>query len=393
MIIKNIRLIDPFFEIVSDITIKGGKIIAIGKTDREGIDGSNLTLWPGFVDLHAHFRDPGYLYKEDLQTGSNAALAGGYTTVHLMANTKPVIDSYESYEDVMERAKAINGIHMMQVVSVTKNLRGEELIDISSLPKEIPFLSDDGKGILSSKIIYEAMMMAKKNNKGIMVHAEDSSISSTDYRLAEDINTIRDVYLSGKTGCKLHFSHVSTEDSVKAIKKGKEEGYPITCEVTPQHLYLSDVEYRVNPPIREKKDVDFIIKGLRENIIDAIGTDHAPHSKEDKEKGAPGMVGIETSFNICYKKLVEEEGFSLSKLASLLSFNPGKILGLKNKGRLLPGYDADFTIINLNVKDKISSKNFLSKSSNTPFEGLDVTGKILQTYVDGVLKYDKGAIL
>lgn len=396
MIIKNIRVIDPFYDEICDIEIENGKFEKIGNidiNDKEIIDGTGLSLWPGFVDLHAHFRDPGLLYKEDLETGSNAALAGGYTTVHLMGNTKPVVDNIELYYNVMERGKALSKINIMQVMSVTKELKGRELIDIESLPDEIPFLSDDGKGILSNKIMFDAMNKAKTFGKGIMVHAEDGELSPIDYRLAEDIITIRDVYLSGKTNCNIHFSHVSTKDSLEAIEYGKKMGYPVTCEVTPHHLYFHDLDYRVNPPIRQKEDLDTVIEMIKKGVVDCIGTDHAPHSKEDKEAGAPGMVGIETSFYICYKKLVEEVGLTLSKLSALLSYNGAKILNLNNKGRVLPGYDADFVIIDLNDKMIIDSEKFLSKSKNTPFEGIEVSGRIMQTFVNGKLKYDKGDLL
>lgn len=396
MIIKNIRIIDPFYDEINDIEFDKGKIIKIGKLnseEKEVFDGTGLTLWPGFIDLHAHFRDPGYLYKEDLETGSNSALAGGYTTVHLMANTKPIVDDSELYYNIMERGRSLSKINILQVVSVTKGLLGKELIDMESLSEDIPFLSDDGKGILSNKIMYEAMLKAASLNKGIMVHAEDGELSPIDYRLAEDLITIRDVYLSGKTNCKIHFSHVSTKDSLETIAFGKEMGYPVTCEVTPHHLFFYDLDYRVNPPIRGEEDVKAVIESIKNGVVDCIGTDHAPHSKEDKEAGAPGMVGLETSFYICYKKLVQEEKLSLSKLSALLSYNGSKILKLNSKGRILPGYDADFTIIDLNGKTTIDSEKFLSKSRNTPYNGMNVQGSILKTFVNGELKYDKGELL
>ncbi len=396
MIIKNIRIIDPFYDEINDIEIKNDKISKIGDIeckDDSFLDGTGLTLWPGFVDLHAHFRDPGYLYKEDLETGSMAALAGGYTTVHLMGNTNPVVDNSELYYNIMNRGNALSKINIMQVVSVTKGLMGEEIIDIDSLPQEIPFLSDDGKGILSNKIMYEAMKKAASADKGIMVHAEDGDLSSVDYRIAEDLITIRDVYLAGKTNCSIHFSHVSTMDSLEAIAYGKRKGYPVTCEVTPHHMFFHDLEYRVNPPIRSEKDVRAVIDSIKDGIVDCIGTDHAPHSTEDKEAGAPGMVGLETSFYICYKKLAEEEKIPLTKLSALLSYNGAQILKLKQKGRILPGYDADFTIIDLEGKHVIDSDNFLSKSKNTPYNGIEVTGQILKTFVNGELKYDKGEVL
>lgn len=387
-LIKNGRLIDAYTDVVADILIEEGKIKAIGSdfSCENTIDAEGKIVMPAFVDTHAHFRDPGFTYKEDLLTGSKAALKGGYGTVNLMANTKPVVDTPSVYEDIVKRSNEIGLINIFQCFAVTKGLMGEEFIDFNTLPVSVKYLSDDGKGIFSNKRAYELLMILKEKDIGVMIHEEDKELSSIDYRIAEDIHTIRDVYLAGKTGAKVHFSHVSTIDSIKAVEAGKDNCYDITMEVTPHHLYMHDSDYRVNPPIRTKADVDYIIKSIKKGYVDCIATDHAPHTMEEKEKGAPGMIGLETSFYICYKVLVEENNCDLKLLSKVMSLGGAKVLGL-NKGRLLPGYDGDIVIIDLNKKTKI--ENFESKSQNSPFIGEEFTGSIEYTIVDGEVRYRK----
>lgn len=394
MLIKNARVIDCCLDEKLDVYIRDGKIYSIGKNikpennNEEIIDAEGKILMPAFIDLHCHFRDPGFEYKEDLITGSYAALKGGYGTVNLMGNTKPTVDSIEVYRDIVTRARELNLIHIEQVMNVTKGISGEELIDFEKLSDDIKFLSDDGKGVMSNKLMLEAMKKAKEKNIGIMVHAEDMEISPYDYRIAEDIITLRDIYLAGKTDCNIHFSHVSTEDSINAIKLGKSLGYNITCEVTPHHIYLSDIDYKVNPPIRDKKDIEVLIERIKDGTIDCIATDHAPHSQEDKEKGACGMVGLETAFNICYEKLILENHITLNRLSELMSLNPARILDL-NKGKIIPGYDADLVIIDLNKEVKVDDDYFNSKSKNSPFKGKKFTGEIVSTICNGKVKYRK----
>lgn len=386
LLIKNARIIDYKSDFTGDLLTDGEVIKAIGINLSEHgatvIDGTGKVLLPGFVDLHAHFRDPGYTDKEDLLTGQKAAINGGYTTVHLMGNTDPVCSDKSIREDILKRAREKDMIDVRQVLSVTKNLKGKELIDFDTLPKDIEFLSDDGKGILSNALMRKAMIKAAEHNIGIMVHAEDPDISGEDYRIAEDLITIRDVYLSGKTGCRIHFSHVSTEDALKAIAYGKKESYPLTCEVTPHHISLSDNDYRVNPPIRTERDRKYLIEGIKKGIVDAIATDHAPHTESDKKNGAPGMIGLETAFYIVYKVLVEENNCDLKKVSEIMSKNPADILKIKT-GRLEPGYRADLVLIDLSENTTIEKSTICSKSHNTPFLGSTFTGKIETVIASG----------
>ena len=388
LLIKNGRIIDAYTDVVADILIEKGVIKAIGKGIfcENTIDAKGKIVMPAFIDTHAHFRDPGFTYKEDLLTGSKAALKGGYGTVNLMANTKPVVDSPSVYEDIVKRSKDIGLINIFQCFAVTKGLMGDEFIDFDTLPESVKYLSDDGKGIFSNKIAYDLLKIIKDKDIGVMIHEEDKELSPIDYRIAEDIHTIRDVYLAGKIGAKVHFSHVSTIDSIKAVEVGKDNGYNVTMEVTPHHLYMYDSDYRVNPPIRTKADVEYIIHSIKNGYVDCISTDHAPHSFEDKEKGAPGMIGLETAFYICYKVLVEENNCDLKLLSKVMSLGGAKVLGL-NKGRLLPGYDGDVVIVDLNQRTKIES--FESKSQNSPFLGEEFTGSIEYTIVNGEVRYSK----
>ncbi|MCZ0717152.1 dihydroorotase [Aerococcus kribbianus] len=389
LVIKNARLVDSQVDCQVDLLIDQGKIVAIGQDLQadQVIDGQGQVLMPAFVDTHVHFRDPGFTAKEDLQTGMQSALRGGYGAVNLMANTKPVVDHPEVYQDIMDRAQALDLIAICQSYAVSKNLAGIEWVDFDQIPDTVKFLSDDGHGLHQSKQTYDLFKELAKRDLAVMIHEEDDEISPIDYRIAEDIDTIRDVYLSGKTGARVHFCHVSTIDAMEAIIAGKKKGYPITAEVTPHHLYLADFDYQVNPPIRSQADVDFLISAALRGEVDCIATDHAPHTETDKFQGSPGLVGLETAFYIIYKVLVENHGASLSLLSRLMSQRPAEILAYDHKGRLKIGYDADLVMINLNEQTQIQAEDMASKSHNSPFIGESFTGKITHTIIGGQVKY------
>lgn len=390
ILIKNTEMVDHENIQKGDLLIENNIIQQIGKNINENvditIDGSNKTVLPSFIDLHAHFREPGFTYKEDIESGSKAALKGGYTVVYTMGNTNPVCDNNEVYEEIINKSNKLDLIDLYQVISVTKSLKGEKLTDFESFGENVKFLSDDGKGILSNHMMFQACKEAKKHNIGIMVHGEDEEISPYDYRTAEDIITIRDIYLSKITGCKIHFSHVSTKGSIEVIREGKNQGANITCEVTPHHIYFSDLDYRVNPPIREEEDIKEIIKGIKDKTVDAISTDHAPHSKEDKEKGSPGMIGLETAFSAVYTALVDTKEISLQKLSELMSYNPGKILEIDH-GEIKEGALANLVIVDLNEKYILNEEDIVSKSKNTPFLGKTLKGKVKITIRNGKIMF------
>lgn len=397
LLIKNARIIDVSQDFQGDIYIKDGIIKEIGedlvKDNVEVLNCKGKILMPAFIDTHAHFRDPGLTWKEDIETGSKAALKGGYTGVCLMANTKPICSSRETLEYVRNKSKELNLIDVHQCVSITKNFDGSTLSHLIELEddKEIRAISDDGVGVSNSNIMLEAMKIAKKNNWVIMSHAESPEFSKVDMRIAENMMTLRDVELAKLSGAKLHMCHVSTKEAIKYIIDGKMSGANITLEITPHHIGLTrDInDYRVNPPIREKDDVDSIIDAIKLGMVDTIGTDHAPHTSEEKKNGSPGMVGLETAFSICYTKLVEENGISLNKLSELMSYNSAKLLGM-NKGKVSVGVDADFVIVDVENKIKVNSEKFESKGKNTPFDGMEFYGEVLTTIKGGEIKYRKG---
>lgn len=394
LLIKNARIIDVNQNFLGDIYIKDGIIKEIGenisKDNVEILNCEGKIVMPAFIDTHAHFRDPGLTWKEDIETGSKAALKGGYTGVCLMANTKPICSSKETLEYVRSRSKELNLIDVHQCVSITKNFDGSTLSHLEELKddREIRAISDDGVGVSNSNTMLEAMKIAKKNNWVVMSHAESPEFSKVDMRIAENMMTLRDVELAKLSGAKLHMCHVSTKESIKYIIDGKLSGANITLEITPHHIGLTrDInDYRVNPPIREKDDVDAIINAIKLGMVDTIGTDHAPHTVEEKKNGSPGMVGLETAFPICLTKLVKENGISLNKLSKLMSYNPAKLLGM-NKGKISIGADGDLVLLDIDKKIKVNPEKFESKGKNTPFDGMEFYGEVLATIKGGEIKF------
>lgn len=422
--IKNVRIVDKNLEKTGSVIIKDGKVKSIYIDNSENevsifnvdsntgiisfdevsvgtenddvetvIDGKDMALMPAFADIHAHFRDPGFTYKEDIETGSKAAVRGGYTSVVLMANTNPVCSNLEIYNDVKNRAKEIGLIDVEPVISVSENLKGEnsdhlrDIIRQADKNNPIKFLSEDGKGVMSSKMMEDALELAKKFNLVVMSHAEDHSFSSTDMRKAENYMTLRDIYACEQTGGRLHMCHVSTKEAMEMIISAKKKGVNVSCEVTPHHIFLTDeVSYRVNPPLRKIEDVESIINAIKLGYVDAIATDHAPHSEEDKRNGAPGISGIELSFQLCLTKLVKENNIDLKTLSEIMSYNPCKIMGL-NKGLIKEDYVADLVLVDVNKKSEIDVSKFESKSKNSPLNGYEVYGEVLMTFKSGKTVY------
>ncbi|MCY6369684.1 dihydroorotase [Clostridium ganghwense] len=390
VLIKNVRVVDFAQSFYGDVYIYAGKIFEIGKSickDCEVIDGKGKVLLPSFIDMHAHFREPGFTHKEDILSGSKASVRGGYTGVNLMANTNPVCSSMDTFNYVTERAQQVGLVDAHQVVSITRNLEGSDISHLDSLTSAVKFISDDGKGVADNKVMLDAMIKAREKNITVISHAENPEMSNIDMRMAENMMTWRDISLAKFTNCKLHMAHVSTKEAMMDVIQAKKEGYDITCEVTPHHLALTDeTEYRVNPPMRGKEDVNFLIKAIKDGFVDAIATDHAPHTEEDKKNGSPGISGIETSFSVCYTKLVKEEGITLNKLSEIMSKRPAEIMGL-NKGQITVGYDADFALVDLDKEYTINSEEFESKGKNTPFNEKKVSGEILMTIKGGKIVY------
>lgn len=421
MIIKGGRVIDPLSKTddVLDIKIEKGKIIDINKNidtsniSDEIIDASGKIVVPGFIDVHVHFRDPGQTYKEDLGSGSEAAIAGGFTTVIQMANTSPKIDSKEKIIEHYKKARELP-LKVFTVSALTKNFGDVELVNMEENYNAgaIAF-TDDGIPNRNSKLILEAMYRAKKLDAIISFHEEDQNLIAQNginhSEVSEELNiqgspTIaetsfiaRDVAMAIYSGAKISIQHISTGLGVELVKFGKSMGANIFAEVTPHHIALNDSAIlkfgslaKMNPPLRSEKDRKRIIEGIKEGIIEIIATDHAPHSKEEKDleltKAPSGIIGLETSFSICYENLVLNNEISLMKLIELMSTNPAKIYGLEG-GEIAKEKIADITIIDLNSHYKI--EKFKSKSSNTPFVDKVLIGEVLYTISEGKVVYKK----
>lgn len=391
LLIKNARVVDEEKDFIGDIYIEDGKIADYGEDlnyECKTIDGDGFVVMPSFIDLHFHLRDPGFPQKEDVVSGSKASLKGGYTLVNAMGNTNPIASNMEVVEYVLNKSKEADLIDIHQTVSITNNFDGKTLDHLDKIDDRVKFISDDGRGVKSSLTMYKAMVKAKELGFTAMVHAEDEDLTPIDYRISENIETIRDIYLAKETGAHLHLSHVSTKEAIEEIRRAKEEGVKVTSEVTPHHISLWNNEYRVNPPIREKEDADSIIEGIIDGTVDAIATDHAPHTKEDKEKGSPGLSGIETSFSICYTTLVKSGKIDLNKLSKIMSANPARIFGVQ-KGRIDKGYDADLVLLDLDKEIVVDGEEFVSKGKNTPFNGMKFNGEVEMTIKAGEVKYKR----
>lgn len=389
-VFKNLVAIDDINISRKEIYVEDGIITKKFDIDQEVevIDCEGLVLVPSFIDMHTHFRDPGFTYKEDLETGSKTALKGGYTTVNLMPNTNPIVSSKEVYEDVMKRGRDLDLIDIYQVYSITKDFEKDDLSHLNDLPEDLLFLSNDGKGVDDDFAMYEAIKIAKENNLKFTLHEECKEISKYDYEIAEDLMTLRDAYLAYKMDVPIHFSHVSTKGAIEAIAYFKDKGANVTCEVTPHHIYFSNRDdLRVNPPIRKDKDKDALLSMIKKGYVDCIATDHAPHTKEEKSEGKPGFIGLETAFSTSYESLVLSGLISLNDLIKMMSTNPSKLLEIK-KGKLKEGYLADFTLIDLDKEYIYKEEDILSKSKNSLFIDKKLKGQIMKVYKKGVLKYD-----
>ena len=421
LLIQKGRLVDPVGGIggVMDILIEDGRLAVIGSDlrdqDAQVIDARGLTVCAGLVDMHVHLREPGLEYKEDISTGTAAAARGGVTSVACMPNTKPAVDSPEQVRYILRRAAEACGVRVWPIGAVTMGEKGETLTDAQALKEAgAVALSDDGLPIQNANLMRDALIRCKRLGLTILSHCEDADMvcnyAVNEGRvsraldlpgrpaIAEELMVMRDAMLAEETGAAVHICHISTAGSVDIVRQFKKRGTHITCETCPQYFTLTEDEVlsqgamaRVNPPLRTKQDVEAIIAGLKDGTIDAIATDHAPHSAQEKARPlteAPsGMVGLETALAVTLTALYHTGEMDLSDILKKMTFNPACILGIP-KGRLSLGGEADFTIFDPNETWTVDPERFASKGRNTPFAGKTLTGRVKYTIVGGRIVYE-----
>ncbi|MCE5189927.1 MAG: dihydroorotase [Eubacteriales bacterium] len=380
---RNARLIDAAGERCGDLCVEDGTIVFCGplnwqRADRT-VDVRGLVLMPAFIDLHCHLRDPGFPEKETMESGMKAALAGGYAHLCAMANTNPVIDSPSLVVTNLNQAKSLRLCRLTQAAAAGRQLGDEMPTDRTALSRVTNLVSNDGKTILSGDFMRQLLRDSARYGFVVSTHCQP-----------ERATVARDIALLREVGGNLHVGHVSRAETVEMIRKAKAEGLPITCEVTPHHLIGFDSDYKVNPPLRTKEDTLALIAGIRDGTIDCLATDHAPHTEADKRNGAAGISNIEYAMQV-YLKVFSEHGIPLTRLSEMASLAPAKRLGRK-AGLLQAGYPADVTILSTEEESVIHSKQMLSRSHNTPFDGWRVRGRVQATIIEGETRYEYGKI-
>ena len=426
ILIRKGRIIDPSVNLdaVMDLLVEEDRVLRIEENIAESeadqvMDACGCWVVPGFIDLHVHFRDPGLTHKETIATGSCAAAAGGFTTVCVMPNTKPVTDCGDVVRYVHEEAAKTPVTNVLVIGAITKGQNGEELADLDSMAEAgICGLSEDGKSVMNSRLMMEAMKWAAAKGLPILDHCEDMDLAHGCVNaceaadklglpgipgVAEELITARDIQLAKEAGAKLHICHVSTSGSARIIELAKQEGCNVTAEVGPHHFALDDSEilkedanYKMNPPLRGTADVESMKASLANGVLDCIATDHAPHHESEKNvgllKAMNGIVGLETSFAVSKKELVDTGILTPLELIRKMSTNPAQVLGI-DKGTLQPGAAADIAIIDPDAEYVIDKAAFKSKGHNTPFHGWKVKGMVTTTILGGRIVYKEGQIL
>lgn len=421
IVLKNGHVIDYKNKIdeISDILIENGKIIKIAKKIDENvekeIDCTNLKVIPGMIDIHCHLREPGFEYKETIETGAKSAVAGGFTTICPMPNTKPTPDNKETLEKIIEKGKRVDLCNILPYASVSKGEKGEELVDFAELKEAgaIAF-SDDGMPVINSNMMRQAMIEADKLNTYVASHCEEKSVSAGAINAgeiadklgvkgvlpeAEEIMAAREIVISETNNIRGHICHISTKTSKRMIRDAKNRGVKITCETCPHYFTFtveevlnSGTNAKMNPPLREEKDRMAIIEGLKDGTIDCIITDHAPHSEEEKNvelaKAPNGIIGFETALSAEIMNLVEPGYIDYQNLVRLTSYTPAKLLKIDNeRGCIEVGKMADITIFDPEEEYVYTKENIISKSKNSPFIGKKLKGKVKYTIVNGKIVY------
>ena len=420
LLLKNGTVLDyaSNLEDTMDILIENGRIVKLGKdlTEKadETIECTGLYIMPGMIDMHCHLREPGFEHKENIETGAKSAVKGGFTTICPMPNTKPTPDNVETLKYILNRAKEVNLCNILPYSTITVGEKGEELVDFKAmLEAGAVAFSDDGCPVSNAKMIREAMLGINKLGSFTAEHCEEKSVAAGAINAgkvaeklgvagvlpeAEEIMAARDIVIAETNNVHAHICHISTETSVNMIRDAKKRGVKVTCETCPHYYSFtveevlnSGVNAKMNPPLREEKDKQAIIKGLKDGTIDAIITDHAPHTDEEKAKGlatAPnGIIGFETALAATITNVVEPGYINYMDMVRLMSTRPAEVLGLKNKGQIKVGYDADLTIFNPNTEYVYTREMIVSKSKNTPWIGKTLKGQVEYTIVSGNIVY------
>jgi dihydroorotase len=419
LLLKNGKLIDYSSKINDffDIYIEDGIIKKIDKNININadklIDCSNLFIIPGMIDMHCHLREPGFEYKETIETGMKSAVKGGFTTICPMPNTNPTCDSAFILQKIEDEAQRVDLCNVLPYASVTKGEKGEELTNFEELKKcgAIAF-SDDGKPVISSKIMREAIIKADEFNTFVASHCEDVELGKgaiNNGKISEKLNVqgvhpeaeilmaAREIEIAEINKKHVHICHISTKESVNIVRDAKNRGVDVTCETCPHYYSFTEEEVlvsgtnaKMNPPLRTKQDLQAIIEGLKDGTIDSIVTDHAPHSEEEKNqdlsKAPNGIIGFETALSASITNLVNNKGLDYLDLVKLTSYNPAKILKI-DKGEILEGKIADITIFDPNKEYIYKKENIVSKSKNTPFIGKKLKGQVVYTIVNGKVVY------
>jgi dihydroorotase len=424
LVLKGGRVVDPSrrLDAALDLRLEGGVVAELGERlstrGARTLDVAGLVVCPGFIDLHAHLREPGYEEKETIATGTRAAAAGGFTAVCAMPNTNPVNDSAGLTRGLLDRAARDGVVRVYPIGAITQGSRGEELAEFGDLREAgCVAVSDDGRPVVSARVMRRALEYARAFDLVVTDHCEDLELTenaamnegpvSTSLGLrgapgaAEAIVVERDVALAELTSGRLHVAHVSTAASVDAIRRGKARGLRVSAEATPHHLVLSDqavkdsdydTHTKVNPPLRGEADRDALVAALRDGTIECIATDHAPHTIDDKrvefDAAAFGFVGLETAVAVCHDRLVKKGPLRLSRLVSLLSTGPARLLGLPG-GTLEPGSPADVTVLDPALKARVDPATFASRGRNTPFAGWELQGWPVMTIVGGRVVFSR----
>ncbi|MDR5682954.1 MAG: dihydroorotase [Armatimonadota bacterium] len=431
LLIHGGRVVDPASgrDEVADVLIEQGRVVAVGPALGEAVgsrteglqilDAAGLVVAPGLVDIHVHLREPGQTHKEDVATGTAAAVRGGVTTVVCMANTTPPVDDPTIVAAILDRARAAGGASVFPVGAITRRLEGRDLSPIAALAAAgVVGLSDDGRTVADAGVLRRAMTYAKMFDLPILEHCEDPNLCAGGVahegevaarlglrgmpRSAEETIVARDLILAEETGARLHVQHVSTAGSVRLIRQAKDRGVRVTAEVTPHHITLTDdalegydTNFKVNPPLRAEDDVAALVEGLQDGTIDCIATDHAPHADYEKvvefDRAPFGVVGLETLLGVVLTRLVHQAGWPLWRALNCVTSNPARVLGL-DKGTLRPGSDADVVLLDPQADWRVDPATSLSKSRNTPFGGWTLRGRALATLVGGQIVWQDQSV-